>query len=158
MSDIKYGTDPHELHRTEDGDTSVAAAYRVDNTKWERDVHLSIVDGGYNGRTMYDLLGVFGEHAKTSISPRFAPLRRKGLIFDSGLRRNNCTVWMDAEIEGFYWDVMASEDAVVAAAKRKAKAHAVVQLAELRVAARAYLISGGPMDRNRLKALLEVGE
>lgn len=62
--------------------------------KYEQAV-LSILNGlyegqGYTGKQIATLTG----HPLNCITPRFAPLRRKGLIKDSGLRRDKQIVWV----------------------------------------------------------------
>jgi hypothetical protein len=62
--------------------------------KYEQAV-LSILNGlyegqGYTGKQIATLTG----HPLNCITPRFAPLRRKGLIKDSGIRRDKQIVWV----------------------------------------------------------------
>ena len=62
--------------------------------KYEQAV-LSVVSGnihnpGYTGKEIAEATG----HPLNCITPRFAPRRRKGLIKDSGLRRDKQIVWV----------------------------------------------------------------
>lgn len=47
-------------------------------------------DQGYTGKQIASLTG----HPLNCITPRFAPLRRKGLIKDSGIKRDKQIVWV----------------------------------------------------------------
>lgn len=81
-----FGTLPHLLHRLGDPDTSLAAAYSVKTTKWERLVFMacwaSMPDGIENTSCALLL-----KTKPDSTSPRWAGLRRKFLVYDSGIRR-----------------------------------------------------------------------
>jgi len=81
-----FGTDPKELVRTTDPDTSHEAAATVDTTRLEALVYEAICrykDGCISDDVERDL-AYLRSH---SITPRFAPLIRKGFIFDTGERR-----------------------------------------------------------------------
>lgn len=74
--------------RNSDPDTSDTAAKSVRGAKaneLESKVLLVILDNpqGLTGQEVTDILGL----DRVTTSPRFAPLRRKGLIVDSGIRR-----------------------------------------------------------------------
>lgn len=75
-----YGTDAHELYRSEDPDTSAEAAYSVDSTKLEKMVHEAIHTYGANGCIAADLLFIFNHLPYSSVTARFAALERKGYI------------------------------------------------------------------------------
>lgn len=65
--------------------------------KYEQAV-LAIMNGGYyeprpQGWTGKELAAESG-HPLNCITPRFAPLRRKGLIKDSGIKRDKQIVWV----------------------------------------------------------------
>lgn len=98
-------TPPYELARADDLDTSKAAAQRVDAVGWSVAVYESILVRGIDGATQRDLEGIYGEGTNKTISPRFAPLRRKGLIFDSGQRRDGCAVWVATEWQDLWLEV-----------------------------------------------------
>lgn len=78
--------------RANDPATSKQAGKRVN--KYEQAV-LDLLRGlyawqGYTGKQIASLTG----HPLNCITPRFAPLRRKGLIKDSGQRRDKQIVWV----------------------------------------------------------------
>lgn len=80
--------------RRNDPATSKAAAKGQRVNKYEQAV-LAILKGlytgqGYTGKQIATLTG----HPLNCITPRFAPLRRKGLIKDSGQRRDKQVVWV----------------------------------------------------------------
>jgi hypothetical protein len=86
-----FGTDPHELHRAVAIDTSVAAAYSVDTASDEKKVFDLVKAAGTYGATMKELEPAMGKHYH-AFSGRFSALLRKGLIEDSGKRRDKCRV------------------------------------------------------------------
>ena len=81
-----FGTDPKEMARTKDPDTSHEAAEKIDSAKLERLV-FEVIARNPNGMTSDDAMRHFPDHGVQTISPRFAPLIRKGLIEDTGERR-----------------------------------------------------------------------
>jgi hypothetical protein len=81
-----FGTDPKEMARTADPDTSHEAAEKVDSAKLERLV-FEVIARNPNGMTSDEVMRHFPDHGVQTISPRFAPLIRKGLIEDTGERR-----------------------------------------------------------------------
>lgn len=58
--------------------------------KYEQAVLSCLASGPKTGKEMVAICGF----PLNSITPRFAPLRRKGLIKDSGLRRDKQIVWV----------------------------------------------------------------
>ena len=81
-----FGTSPQEMVRNTDPDTSVSAANSVDSTQLESMVY-EVIAKYPNGCTSDELMKHFPHHGVQTISPRFAPLIRKGFIFDTGERR-----------------------------------------------------------------------
>ena len=81
-----FGTDPKEMARTADPDTSHEAAEKVDSAKLERLV-FEVIARNPNGMISDEVMRHFPDHGVQTISPRFAPLIRKGLIEDTGERR-----------------------------------------------------------------------
>ena len=81
-----FGSNPKHLARASDPDTSHAAAATVDTTRLETLVYEAICkykDGCISDDIERDL-AYLRSH---SITPRFAPLIRKGFIVDTGERR-----------------------------------------------------------------------
>lgn len=85
-----FGTEPKMMVRTTDPDTSMDAAEKVDSTKLEQLVYEAIAKHP-NGCTSEELMAYFPNHGVQTISPRFAPLIRKGFIEDTGERRRSST-------------------------------------------------------------------
>lgn len=75
-----YGTDPIELYRAEDPDTSAEAAHSVDTTKMEKMIHEAINAHGSNGCIAADLLAKYHYLPYSTVTARFAALERKGCI------------------------------------------------------------------------------
>mgnify|MGYP005851192659 CR=1 FL=1 len=82
----QFGTEPKKMARRTDIETSHAAAKSLDTTKYEKEVYLQIVKYGKQGCTASDLIRDMSK-AENSVSPRIAPLIRKGFIFDTGQTR-----------------------------------------------------------------------
>lgn len=82
----EFGTHPGELVRTEDPDTSHEAAQKVDTARLERMVY-EVIAKYPNGVTGDEIMKHFPDHGVQTISPRYAPLIRKGFIEDTGERR-----------------------------------------------------------------------
>jgi len=76
----QYGTDPTELYRAEDPDTSAEAAHSVDTSYLERVVHEAVVASGAAGCISADLLAKFSYLPYSSVTARFSALERKGFI------------------------------------------------------------------------------
>jgi len=85
-----FGTEPKMMVRTTDPDTSIDAAEKVDTTKLEQLVYEAIAKHP-DGCTSEELMAHFPNHGVQTISPRFAPLIRKGFIEDTGERRRSST-------------------------------------------------------------------
>ncbi len=76
-----------ELFRRNASDTSIQAAESIDVNKLEGMVLNAIRDAGALGMTQAELLTKFPSYSYSSIAARPSALKRKGLIYDSGLRR-----------------------------------------------------------------------
>lgn len=72
--------------RSSDPGTSHAAAQSVNATELEHQVRVVLQSRGPYGGTCYEVMGVLGLSHQT-VSPRFALLRRKGLIVKTDRRR-----------------------------------------------------------------------
>lgn len=83
----QFGTDAHKLARTEDPDTSHAAAKSVDTTKLEEMVYIAISSFGAAGCIQDDVLARFPGYPYSSVTARFKALLDKKLIVDTGERR-----------------------------------------------------------------------
>ena len=81
-----FGTEAKKLVRTSDPDTSHAAANSVDTTLLESMV-FEVISKYPNGCIVDDVERELAPLRSNSITPRFAPLIRKGFIFDTGERR-----------------------------------------------------------------------
>ena len=81
-----FGTPAFKLVRKEDPDTSKDAAEKVDTTRLEQLVYEAIAKHP-NGCTSEEVMAHFPNHGIQTISPRYAPLIRKGFIEDTGERR-----------------------------------------------------------------------
>ena len=86
LFDKIFGTSPQEMVRNTDPDTSVSAANSVDSTQLEAMVY-EVIAKYPNGCTSDEVMRHFPHHGVQTISPRFAPLIRKGFIADTGERR-----------------------------------------------------------------------
>jgi hypothetical protein len=85
-----FGTEPKMMVRTTDPDTSMDAAEKVDSTTLEQKVYEAIAKHP-NGCIAEEVMSHFPNHGVQTISPRFAPLIRKGFIEDTGERRKAST-------------------------------------------------------------------
>jgi hypothetical protein len=81
-----FGTHPKKLVRTNDPDTSHAAANSVDTSQLESMVY-EVISKYPDGCIADDVERELANLRSHSITPRFAPLMRKGFIFDTGERR-----------------------------------------------------------------------
>jgi hypothetical protein len=72
--------------RKSDPDTSYEAAQSVDATELERIVY-NVIKSFPKGCTSDEIMGVLPHYGVQTISPRYAPLLRKGFIVDTGERR-----------------------------------------------------------------------
>lgn len=103
LGDVPY--DQQAFARTTDLPTSHAAAAKVNKhvNKLEEAVANAIIARGIRGAT-WDELAVLTGLDKASISPRFKPLRKKGLIkaklnpFDEVEKRDGQTVWVSTNL------------------------------------------------------------
>jgi len=76
----------HGASRSTDPMTSKKAAESVDATKLEKMVLEAVKRSGEKGMTCEEVADKI-EMEVVSVSPRFAPLKRKGLIYRTDLRR-----------------------------------------------------------------------
>jgi hypothetical protein len=81
-----FGTNPKMMVRSSDPDTSRQAAASVDSTHLEMLVY-EVIAKHPNGCTSDEIMAHFPDRGVQTISPRYAPLIRKGFIEDSGERR-----------------------------------------------------------------------
>jgi hypothetical protein len=72
--------------RNSDPDTSYAAAQSVDATELERIVY-NVIKSFPNGCTSDEVMKSLYHYGVQTVSPRYAPLLRKGFIVDTGERR-----------------------------------------------------------------------
>jgi len=92
---MRMGTDFKQVHNpaSRANDPATSKGKRKVN-KYEQavlDILKGLYDGqGYTGKQIASLTG----HPLNCITPRFAPLRRKGLIKDSGIKRDKQIVWV----------------------------------------------------------------
>lgn len=80
-------TATHTLYRADASDTSRDAAESIDVNRLENMVLTAIRNAGLYGVTQSELLEQFPDYSYSSITARPSSLKRKGLIFDSGSRR-----------------------------------------------------------------------
>jgi hypothetical protein len=85
-----FGSEPKTMVRTTDPDTSMNAAEKVDSTKLEQQVY-EVIAKYPDGCISEEVMTHFPNHGVQTISPRFAPLIRKGFIEDTGERRRAST-------------------------------------------------------------------
>ena len=81
-----FGTHPKKLVRTDDPDTSHVAANSVDTSQLESMVY-EVISKYPDGCIADDVERELAHLRSHSITPRFAPLMRKGFIVDTGERR-----------------------------------------------------------------------
>jgi hypothetical protein len=82
-----FGSEPKKLVRTNDPDTSHAAANAVDSTTLERLVYEAIKTFGDTGCISDQILAMHPTYPYSSITARFRALLDKGFIVDTGERR-----------------------------------------------------------------------
>jgi len=85
-----FGSEPKMMVRTTDPDTSMDAAEKVDSTKLEQQVY-EVIAKYPDGCIAEEVMSHFPNHGIQTISPRYAPLIRKGFIEDTGERRRAST-------------------------------------------------------------------
>ena len=81
-----FGSEPKFMVRASDPITSIEAAEQVDSSKLESMVYEAIAKHP-NGCTSDEVMAHFPAHGIQTITPRYAPLIRKGLIEDTGEKR-----------------------------------------------------------------------
>ena len=95
FSPIPRMEDHKAAHRANDRDTAVAAAASVKVSQKEQAVLDYIKLYAFVGSTGKEIANFTGLPLNT-VTPRFAPLQRKGLIKDSGMRRDRQIAWVVA--------------------------------------------------------------
>jgi hypothetical protein len=85
-----FGSEPKMMVRTTDPDTSMNAAEKVDSTKLEQQVY-EVIAKYPDGCIAEEVMSHFPNHGIQTISPRYAPLIRKGFIEDTGERRKSAS-------------------------------------------------------------------
>jgi len=83
----QFGTEPYKMVRRTDPVTSVDAACSVKTSELESLVYEAIKTFGHKGCIANDVEALFPNRAPHSISPRFKPLKDKGLIVETGEKR-----------------------------------------------------------------------
>lgn len=86
LFDKIFGTEPKFMVRASDPITSIEAAEKIDSSKLENMVY-EVIARHPNGLTSDEVMAYFPHHGIQSITPRFAPLLRKGLVEDTGEKR-----------------------------------------------------------------------
>ncbi len=81
-----FGSPTKMMVRVSDPDTSIEAAEKIDSTKLEQMVY-EVIAKYPKGCIADNIQKHFPNHGVQTISPRYAPLIRKGLIEDTGERR-----------------------------------------------------------------------
>jgi hypothetical protein len=108
---MEYGSPVRERFRKNDLDTSREFAERTDSVGWEELIHTDIVGAGMEGMSLYDFVVRYGVKYKVTVSPMFAPLCRKSLIFYSGTKRDRCSIWLDEKLRSA-WMMIAEPEAI----------------------------------------------
>ena len=85
-----FGTNPKQMARTEDPDTSKEAAETVPSAHLEQLVY-EVITEFPNGCTSEDVERALYQYKSHSITPRFAPLIKKGLIIDTAVRKKTAS-------------------------------------------------------------------
>jgi inorganic pyrophosphatase/exopolyphosphatase len=85
-----FGTNPKQMARTQDPDTSKEAAETVQSAQLEQLVY-EVIKEFPNGCTSEEVERALYQYRSHSITPRFAPLLRKGLIVDTGFRKKSAS-------------------------------------------------------------------
>lgn len=83
----QFGTAPIKITRRDAPDTSRAAGHQVDTTRWEQLCLEHCLHAGVRGVTNAETVAHYRRPVHT-ISGRWSALIDKGLVFDSGLRRD----------------------------------------------------------------------
>lgn len=99
-----------QRHRANDPDTSIAWSEQFLNLTWSERVLRVIDESGLQGAGKPDFARLLGRANVHVFSPIPAPLVRAGLIFDSGMRRDKCIVWMASRCESDHLINLAGED------------------------------------------------
>lgn len=85
-----FHTPSNELHRSTDCETSREAAESIDTSRMEALVYDIVLASGNYGTTLDEVtqkMQKYGDFESSSISPRIAPLIRKGLLEKTGDKR-----------------------------------------------------------------------
>jgi len=81
-----FGTLSRKMVRRKDPDTSKKAAEKVDSATLERMVY-EVIASFPKGCISDDVIRALPSHGVQTLSPRYAPLIKKGFIVDTGERR-----------------------------------------------------------------------
>lgn len=81
-----FGTLSSKMARKKDPDTSKKAAEKVDSATLERMVY-EVIARHPNGCISDDVIRALPGYGVQTLSPRYAPLLKKGFIVDTGERR-----------------------------------------------------------------------
>lgn len=102
MNEPDFGTDPRHIIRKGAPDTSIVAGYTVDTKTDERKAYYFYKKVGAKGLTSKELAKKM-QKPLNAVSGRITALRDKGLIRDSGYRRDKCRVMVavDEQVEMF---------------------------------------------------------
>ena len=94
----QYGTDPHEMARNSDPQTSKDAAEIPDTVSWEARCHQIIRDHREYGISPKRLKNeYFPTKEFSSLSPRVSALKRKGLVLPVGEREGTSEILVATE-------------------------------------------------------------
>jgi len=92
----EFGTDPRKIIRKDAPDTSIVAGHTVDTRTDERKAYGFYRRAGANGLTSKQLAKKM-QKPLNAVSGRITALRDKGLLKDSGYRREKCRVMIVAD-------------------------------------------------------------
>jgi hypothetical protein len=95
---MKYGTESYKLVRSMDPVESHVAAGRVDSATWEEKVHAFVASRGRAGGTAKEALAYYHCAPYSTVTARFAALKRSGAIVPTGERREGSAVMIDASL------------------------------------------------------------
>lgn len=65
-----YGSEPHEMHRRDDPETSKERAHVIDSVSWDERIHEYIKAQGMDGATIREVSVAFGgDNTQVCVSP-----------------------------------------------------------------------------------------
>lgn len=112
--DDKYGTEPEEMARSDDPETSVDRAESLGvegSASMQRIIHRIIKAAGIDGATIHEVTLIHDPTKEVSVSPMFAPMRRDKHIFYAGVIRNRGMVHLDMALRE-QWMAIAPQAAL----------------------------------------------